>query len=87
MTLDPANSFGFGDCDDVAVCGVLSAAINTPVTVRRTQLKVNDAQYARDVGHSVASSDLAITESDVACWAVDNKCRRVRGGGRGESVV
>jgi hypothetical protein len=30
MALDPANRFGFGDCDDVAVCAILSASDQHP---------------------------------------------------------
>jgi hypothetical protein len=39
------------------------------LSVDLTQLEVDDAQYARNVGHPVASSDLAITESDVSVGA------------------
>ena len=48
---------------------------------------MNDTQNARDVGHSVAAGDFAITEPDVAGRAIDNQGRRIRRGWRRESVV
>jgi hypothetical protein len=87
VALDPSYRCRFGDCDNVAVCCSRQSVISASLSVDHTKLQMNDSQYAWNVRDSVPTSDLAITESDIASRTVDHECRRVGRRRRGESVV